>query len=154
MNKQALETREKNATFLIQLLAETFLVYTKTLNYHWNVTGPHFFTLHEVFEQQYKELSAFIDVIAERIRVLGFASPGSLKEFLQLAGNIQETEGRLSSAQSMVEDLLQDRQMLEKFIRINLTEVSQTEDEGTIDLLIYQLQAHQKAAWMLQAYLA
>ncbi len=137
------------ANGLSQVLAETYSIYLKTQNYHWNVKGPLFHTLHAMFEVQYTELAIAIDEIAERIRALGEPAPGSFSEFGRLS-NIKEETG-LPSAQEMISKLIEDQSTLVQTCKNVFPLAQQANDEPTADLLIRRMQVHEKTAWMLKS---
>jgi len=136
---------------LSKLLASSYLLFIKTQNFHWNVTGPHFQTLHTMFETQYNELFAANDEIAERIRALGHEAPGTMKEFVSLAF-IKEAQGK-KKAETMVKELLADHESIIEFIRNLIEKASGVRDEGTNDVLAPRIDAHEKTAWMLRSFL-
>ena len=142
------KSREEIAKGLSNLLADTYTLYLKTHNYHWNVTGPMFPTLHVMFETQYTELALAVDVIAERIRTLGVKAPGTYTEFAKLS-SIKETTGDLS-AQQMIADLLSGQESVVKTARSIFPVVHESHDEPTADLLTQRMQSHEKTAWMLE----
>ena len=144
--------RQKIAEGLAHLLADTYTLYLKTHNFHWNVTGPMFQTLHLMFEQQYNELSLAVDMIAERIRALGFPAPGTYKAYSQLS-SIPEAEG-VPSAEAMIRELVAGQEAVARTARSILPLVDQVHDEPTADLLTVRLQVHEKTAWMLRSLLA
>jgi starvation-inducible DNA-binding protein len=144
--------RERLAEGLNKLLADTYVLYLKTHNFHWNVTGPHFHALHLAFEQQYTELALAVDEIAERIRALGFPAPGTFREFERLA-SIEEPHG-VPTAQEMVRLLLDDQAVVGRRARILLPLAEQADDVATNDLLARRIQVHEKTAWMLRSQLA
>lgn len=144
------ENSELNALNLSQVLANTYVTYVKTQNFHWNVIDPRFHFLHEFFEENYKELAEAVDELAERIRMLKMRSPGSMKEFLYLA-TLDESEGSLS-ADKMLQELCRDREALIRQLKDKIDEASRTGDQGTADLLIQHLRKHEKAAWMLRSH--
>lgn len=133
------------------ILADTYVLYTKTQNFHWNVIDPRFHSLHVFWEKQYEELAEGIDEIAERIRILGERSPGSLKQFLDMT-SLNESDGDLSGDE-MLEVLLNDHETLCRFIRERIALAAKLGDEGTADLLIQRLRFHEKTAWMLRSHL-
>ena len=139
-------------TGLSHLLADTYTLYLKTHNYHWNVTGPQFNTLHTMFETQYTELALAVDEIAERIRALGAWAPGSYSEFARLS-SIKEAEG-IPSAEAMVADLAADQAAIVRTARSVFPTADDAGDEPTADLLTQRMQAHEKTAWMLRAMIA
>lgn len=132
-------------------LADTYVLYVKTQNFHWNVTDPRFFSLHSFFEEQYTSLADAIDVIAERIRMLHAKTPASLSAFLDLT-RLEEAKGELT-ADAMLEELLQDHQSIIDWIKPEIERSSNAGDEGTADMLIQRLRAHEKAAWMIRSQL-
>ena len=137
------------ANGLSRVLADTYSVYLKTQNYHWNVKGPLFHTLHAMFEAQYTELAIAIDEIAERIRALGEPSPGSFSEFARLT-TIKEENG-LPSAETMISNLIEDQSTIVKTCKDISPLVQDANDEPTADLLIRRMQIHEKTAWMLRS---
>lgn len=141
----------KVADELAHLLSDTYTLYLKTQNFHWNVTGPLFHSLHIMFEGQYQELADAVDEIAERIRALGAFAPASYTEFSKLS-SIKEAKGQYSS-EEMIKTLLQDHETLAHLITSIVTKAQQAEDEGTIDLLIGRAKSHEKTAWMLRSSL-
>ncbi len=145
-----MKTREEVASMLSSLLADTYFVYLKTQNYHWNVQGPRFVTLHKLFEEQYRELAQAIDSLAERVRFLGFRSPGSFIEFRKLS-QIQE-EVSIVTAEAMIEYLLADHETIAQNIREVVAVVQETGDSGTEDLLVQQLRWHEKNTWLLRSH--
>lgn len=144
--------REEIARGLARVLADTYTLYLKTHNFHWNVTGPLFNTLHLMFEEQYNELWAAVDQIAERIRVLGAPAPGSYKAFAELT-SIPEAEG-VPAAEEMIRQLVEGHEAAARTARDLFPVAEQAHDEGTADLLTQRLQAHEKTAWMLRSLLA
>lgn len=143
--------RREIAEGLGGVLADTYTLYLKTHNYHWNVTGPTFQMLHELFESQYNELAGAVDGIAERIRALDFPAPGSFSEFASLS-SIQEANG-VPQSQEMVKDLVNGNEAVVRTARSVIKTAQDAGDEGTADLLIARTQAHEKAAWMLRSHL-
>ncbi|HEX5705873.1 MAG TPA: DNA starvation/stationary phase protection protein [Pyrinomonadaceae bacterium] len=137
---------------LSKVLADTYTLYLKTHNYHWNVTGPMFHTLHLLFEEQYRELWAAGDRVAERIRALGFPAPGSFKEFSTLT-YLQEAEG-VPPAAEMIRQLVRDNETAARTARWALSVARSALDAPTEDLLTQRLAAHDRAAWMLRSLLA
>jgi starvation-inducible DNA-binding protein len=144
--------RKEIAQGLSKLLADTYTLYLKTHNFHWNVTGPMFQTLHLMFEQQYNELALAVDMIAERIRALGFSAPGTYKEFSELT-SIDETEG-VPSAKEMIRHLVAGQEAVVRTARSIFPSVENANDEPTADLLTQRMQVHEKTAWMLRSLLA
>ena len=143
--------RARIAEGLSRLLADDFALYLKTHNFHWNVTGPMFQTLHVMFEAQYNELWTALDAIAERIRALGFPAPGTTSELTQLA-SIAETQG-VPEAREMVRLLVQGHEAVARTARKMFPAVDKANDEPTADLLTQRLQVHEKTAWMLRSLL-
>ncbi len=143
--------REKIAEGLSHLLADSFTLYLKTHNFHWNVTGPMFNTLHVMFMDQYTELWNALDLIAERIRALGVAAPGTYREFAQLTV-IKESEGKVS-AEEMIKQLVAGQEAVTKTARSIFPLVDKAGDEPTADLLTQRLDVHEKTAWMLRSLL-
>ncbi len=143
--------REAIANGLSKLLADTYTLYLKTHNFHWNVTGPQFQTLHTMFEGQYNELALAVDAIAERIRSLGFKAPGSYAEFSKLT-SIKESTGNLS-ADKMIAELVVGQEQVAKTARNIFPIAEKASDEPTADLLTQRLQIHEKTAWMLRSML-
>jgi starvation-inducible DNA-binding protein len=136
---------------LSQLLANTYILYTKTQNFHWNVLGPHFHSYHKMFESQYQELADATDIIAERIRALNAPAPGSLTQFLKLA-ELKEEHNHLN-ANAMVRSLLKDHEWIAKKIAHLFAVAEAAEDEVTLDMLIVRKTEHDKTAWMLRSTL-
>jgi len=136
---------------LSKLLADTYTLYLKTHNFHWNVKGPMFQTLHIMFEQQYTELALAVDVIAERIRALGSAAPGTYSQFAALS-SIKEPDG-VPEAQEMIRQLVQDQEAVTRTARAMFKDVDAASDEPTADLLTQRMQIHEKTAWMLRSLL-
>jgi len=146
------EERKAIAEGLSKLLADTYTLYLKTHNFHWNVTGPMFQTLHLMFETQYNELALAVDLIAERIRALGFPAPGSYKEFSRLS-SIKEEEGT-PNAEEMIRLLVEGQEAVVRTARSVFPVVDRSNDEPTADLLTQRMQIHEKNAWMLRSLLA
>lgn len=145
------KARGEIAEGLSRLLADTYSLYLKTHNFHWNVTGPMFQTLHLMFETQYTELALAVDLIAERIRALGFPAPGTYSEFAKLSA-IEETPG-VPKAEEMIRLLVQGQETVARTARSIFSVVEQANDEPTADLLTQRLQVHEKTAWMLRSLL-
>jgi starvation-inducible DNA-binding protein len=144
--------REKIVTQLSKLLADSYTLYLKTHNYHWNVTGPLFNTLHSMFEQQYTELATAVDEIAERIRALGIKAPGSYTEFAKLT-SVEEGSGD-ESAEQMIRQLVIGQETVTRTAREAFPAADAAHDEPTADLLTQRMQVHEKNAWMLRSMLA
>ncbi len=146
------KARETVLAVLGRLLADEHVLYVKTRNFHWNVTGLDFGSLHALFEKQYDELSETIDEIAERIRALGGVAPGSMKEFLKLA-RLEEQPGDTLAAEKMIAALLSDYESVIRALRADIEVTGEAGDAGTDDFLTGILEAHEKTAWMLRAHL-
>ncbi len=144
--------RQAIADGLSKLLADTYTLYLKTHNFHWNVTGPMFQTLHLMFEEQYNELALAVDQIAERIRALGFPAPGTYKAFGKLS-SIQEDDG-VPVAEDMIRQLVEGQEAVVRTARSVFPAVDKAHDEPTADLLTQRMQVHEKTAWMLRSLLA
>ena len=145
------QDRAAIAEGLSRLLAATYTLYLKTHNFHWNVTGPMFNTLHTMFMTQYTELWTALDEIAERIRALGYPAPGSFSQFAQLA-SIKEEAG-VPKANDMIRQLVEGHEAAARTIRSVFPLAEQGSDEPTADLLTQRLQIHDKTAWMLRSML-
>lgn len=143
--------RMKIAEGLSRLLADTYTLYLKTHNFHWNVTGPMFQTLHLMFETQYSELAVAVDDIAERIRALGRPAPGTYKAFAELT-SIDEPDG-VPSAEDMIRQLVQGQETVARTAREIFPLAEKASDEPTADLLTQRMQVHEKTAWMLRSLL-
>lgn len=148
---QELPTSKQLAGDLSTFLADTYLVYVKSQNFHWNVTDPKFHSLHEFFEKQYEELAEAVDLIAERIRAVGEKSPGSMREFLELS-RLSESDTHLS-AHEMLSTLLNDHGAIIVWLRNAIEQAIAWGDQGTADLYIERLRVHEKTAWMIKAQL-
>ena len=146
------EDRSKIAGGLGRLLADSYTLYLKTHNYHWNVEGPQFNTLHQMFETHYTELATAVDEIAERIRALGVTAPGSYTAFAKLA-SVREASGD-ESAEDMVRELVLGQEAVVRTARDVLPLAEAANDEPTADLLTQRMQIHEKNAWMLRSMLA
>ncbi len=143
--------RKTIAEGLGRLLADSYTLYLKTHNFHWNVTGPMFNTLHLMFEQQYTELALAVDLIAERIRALGHPAPGSYEAFAKLTGIREETG--VPSAEEMIRQLVAGQEAVVRTARRLFPKVDKAHDEPTADLLTQRMQVHEKNAWMLRSLL-
>ncbi|WP_454722954.1 MULTISPECIES: Dps family protein [Cupriavidus] len=144
--------RKKIAEGLSKLLADTYTLYLKTHNFHWNVTGPMFNTLHLMFEAQYNELALAVDSIAERIRALGYPAPGTYKEYARLS-SIAEEEG-VPEATEMIRKLVEGQEAVVRTARSLFPVIDAAGDEPSADLLTQRMQTHEKTAWMLRSMLA
>lgn len=154
MNKQlniSEKDKEQIVQGLSQLLADTFSIYIKTHNFHWNVSGPMFVTLHTLFEQQYTELALAIDIIAERIRALGAFAPGSFKAFQDLT-SIPDMED-IPDALTMIALLVEDNETIIKTARSIIPLADKAYDTPTADLATARILVHEKTAWMLTSLL-
>lgn len=143
------ENREAIAEQLKLLLADSYTLYLQTHNFHWNVTGPQFRELHLMFEEHYTELAVAVDDIAERIRTLGVAAPGTYRAFAELS-SIKECEG-VPSATEMVVILTQSHEQVVKTCREALKAAQAAEDESSVALISDRMRVHEKTAWMLRA---
>jgi starvation-inducible DNA-binding protein len=143
--------RASIAEGLSRLLADTYTLYLKTHNFHWNVTGPMFQTLHLMFETQYNELALAVDLVAERIRALGFPAPGTYSEYVRLS-SIPETLG-VPKAKEMIRLLVEGQEAVVRTARSIFPLVEEVNDEPTADLLTQRMQVHEKTAWMLRSLL-
>jgi len=144
--------RAKLADGLSHLLADTYTLYLKTHNFHWNVTGPMFQTLHLMFETHYNELALAVDLIAERIRALGHVAPGSYRAYEKLS-SIREEQG-VPAATAMIRSLVKGHEAVAKTARAVFPVADAANDQPTADLLTQRLQVHEKTAWMLRSLLA
>ncbi len=136
---------------LSRLLADTYVLYLKTHNFHWNVEGPMFQTLHQMFMVQYTEAWNAIDPIAERIRALGHYAPGSYKQYAKLT-SVKEADG-VPKAQQMVRQLIEGQETVARTARSVLPLAEKANDQPTLDLLTQRLDIHEKNAWMLRSLL-
>jgi starvation-inducible DNA-binding protein len=141
--------REAIAKGLSRLLADTYVVYLKTHNFHWNVEGPMFQTLHQMFMEQYTEAWNAIDLVAERIRSLGHYAPGTYREYLELS-RVKETPG-VPGAEEMVKLLIEGQEAVVRTARELLPLAESADDQPTLDLLTQRMQVHEKNAWMLRS---
>jgi starvation-inducible DNA-binding protein len=144
--------RQEIAGGLSHVLADSYALYLKTHNFHWNVEGPMFRNLHLMFEEQYTELAGAVDLIAERIRALGQYAPGSFGQFARLA-SVKDAEG-VPKAEEMVKQLAADHERVEQTIRSVLPAAQRAGDEVTVGLLVDRLAVHEKTAWMLHSLTA
>jgi starvation-inducible DNA-binding protein len=144
-------SRAKIADGLSHLLGDTYTLYLKTHNFHWNVKGPMFQTLHLMFETQYTELALAVDLIAERIRALGYPAPGTYSEYAKLS-SIAETPG-VPKAIDMIKLLVEGQEAVVRTARSIFPVVEEVNDEPTADLLTQRMQVHEKTAWMLRSLL-
>ena len=144
--------RKEIAHGLSRVLADSYTLYLKTHNFHWNVTGPMFQTLHLMFETQYTELAIAVDLIAERIRALGFPAPGTYREFAELTSIDEPTS--IPSAPEMIKQLMEGQEAVVRTARSAFEIASQANDAPTEDLLTQRMQLHEKTAWMLRSLLS
>lgn len=145
------EARKEIVGGLSSLLADTYTLYLKTHNFHWNVTGPMFQSLHTLFEQEYTELAIAVDDIAERIRTLGYPAPGSYSEYTELS-SIEETRG-VPEAEEMIRLLVEANEAVVRTARSAFPAAEKANDESTADLLTERMRTHEKNAWMLRSIL-
>lgn len=141
--------RRKISDGLSRVLADTYTLYLKTHNFHWNVTGPQFNALHNMFMEQYTEMAAAVDEIAERIRALGFPAPGSYKQYAELS-SVEEETG-VPSAKGMIEQLVIGNETVVNTARQVFPVAEGANDQPTADLLTQRMQIHEKTAWMLRS---
>ena len=144
--------RQKIADSLSRVLADTYTLYLKTHNFHWNVTGPQFSTLHAMFEVQYAELALAVDLIAERIRALGHYAPGSYKQYSKLS-TVAEADD-VPAATDMLKQLVEGHEAVAKTARKVFPAAAKADDQPTADLMTERLNVHEKTAWMLRSMLA
>ncbi|MDD2701144.1 MAG: DNA starvation/stationary phase protection protein [Sideroxydans sp.] len=143
--------RRKVADGLGRMLADTYTLYLKTHNFHWNVTGPMFQTLHLMFMTQYTEAWNAVDLVAERIRALGYPAPGSYKEFAALT-SIKDSSGTIP-AKEMIKQLVDGQETVVRTAREVLPVAEKAGDQPTVDLLSARMEVHEKNAWMLRSLL-
>ena len=143
--------REDIASGLSRVLADSYTLYLKTHNFHWNVIGPMFQTLHLMFEVQYNELALAVDLVAERIRALGLPAPGTYKKFAKLSA-IKEDDG-VPKAQDMIRLLVEGHETVARTARQVFRVADSANDQPTCDLLTQRMQIHEKTAWMLRSLL-
>ena len=142
-----------SAEILNRLLSDEFLLYTKTRNYHWNVTGPRFHDLHKFFESLYEQLDEIMDNVAERVRYLGHWSFGTTEQFVKMA-RIKESVGDIPNDNGMLQNLLDDHETIIRQLRKDIETVDEKyNDAGTSDFLTGIMETHEKIAWMLRSYL-
>lgn len=147
------ENRQAIAEILCKLLADEFVLYTKTRNAHWNVEGPDFHSMHIFFEGQYQQLADLMDGVAERIRTIGHYAPGTLKEFLELT-HLSEVTNQKNDSAGFITELLADHDTIIDFIRGSIDAVQEKyNDAGTSDYITGFIETHEKMAWMLRAHL-
>lgn len=142
-------TKDEQISALTKVLADTYTLYLKTQNFHWNVKGPMFRSLHMLFEEQYTELARAIDEIAERIRSLGAYAPGSFRDYLELT-SIEEATGELK-AEVMLKALANDQAAIRETIGQTISIASELNDDVTTDLMVRRADVHEKSEWMLRS---
>lgn len=140
---------QKVADELKHFLADTYALYLKTQNFHWNVKGVDFYSLHKMFEEQYLELAEAVDEIAERLRAIGSYAPASFSQFAQLT-SIEEEKNEISSKE-MLQKLAKDHDLMAQNALEMIPKAQKAHDEGTADLLIQRSKVHDKVAWMLKS---
>ncbi len=143
--------REQISGGLSRVLADSYTLYLKTNNFDWNVTGPMFQTLHLMFETQYTELALAVDLVAERIRALGFPAPGTYRKFVELSA-IKEDDS-IPKAQDMIRRLVEGHETVARTAREVFSAANAASDHPTCDLLTQRMQVHEKTAWMLRSLL-
>ena len=156
MKKANIGITEKNtdavAVELSKLLADEFLLYTKTRNAHWNVTGDNFHANHIFFENQYKQLDEIIDSVAERMRKIGHFAPATMRSYLELA-HLTEYSERTNDGLGYMKDLLEDHESIIEFLRGNITPFAEKfKDYGTSDFITGLTETHEEMAWMIRSY--
>lgn len=144
------KTRTKVISVLSDVMADQYVLYTKTRNYHWNVTGEDFAQYHKLFEEQYSAIDEDIDDVAERIRALGGKTPATLAEFVK-AATLKEHPGKYPSAKAMIANLLADHETVIRSLRKAIEICDGVDDDGTEDFLTQLMEKHEKTAWMLRA---
>jgi starvation-inducible DNA-binding protein len=146
--------RAEVAQALSKILADEFLLYTKTRNAHWNIEGPDFYSVHKFFEAQYEQLDEIMDDVAERIRAIGHYAPASLKQYLQLT-SLTEQSRESNNSTGFITDLLDNHQSIIIHLRENINKfANEYLDMGTSDFVTGLMETHEKMAWMLKAHLA
>jgi starvation-inducible DNA-binding protein len=147
------ERLQKIANILNDDLADEYVLLTKTKNYHWNVEDPRFNDLHKFLDEQYEQLSAAVDEIAERVRAIGGRTRATLKEFIS-SSQIREDVGSYPNADTMLGNLLSDHETIIKTLRKNINECQELNDEGTANFLTDKMEEHEKMAWMLRSFIS
>ncbi len=145
------EQREEIASGLSRMLADSYSLYLKTHNFHWNVTGPMFMTLHTLFEQEYTEIAIAVDEIAERIRALGVFAPGAFSTYTSLSSIPEETG--VPDARNMIRQLMEGQEAVVRTARSVVPIAENAGDAPTADLLVRRMEVHEKNAWMLRSLL-
>jgi len=146
------EVRDRVIGILNRTLADEHTLYVKTRNYHWNVTGPQFHSLHEMLEEFYEKLAPFADDLAERVRMMGGRAIGTMAEFSQQT-RLSEQPGEVPEARKMVENLVADHEQIIRDLRQDIDVCEELNDQGTMDFLTGLMEEHEKMAWMLRAHL-
>ncbi|HEY2583859.1 MAG TPA: DNA starvation/stationary phase protection protein [Mucilaginibacter sp.] len=148
------ESRKAVSDELVKLLADEFVLYTKTRNAHWNVEGKDFHSMHLFFESQYEELDDIMDSVAERIRTIGHYAPATLKSFLDLTHLTEKLDSK-NDSMTFIKELLEDHESIIEFIRGNIDPfASKYKDYGTSDFITGLMETHEKLAWMLRSHLS
>ena len=147
------ESLQKIANILNDDLADEYVLLTKTKNYHWNVEDPRFNDLHKFLDEQYEQLSAAVDEIAERVRAIGGRPRATLREFIS-SSQIREDVGSYPNADTMLGNLLSDHETIIKTLRKNINECQELNDEGTANFLTDKMEEHEKMAWMLRSFIS
>lgn len=147
------KARAQIAVLLAKLLADEYILLTKTRNAHWNVEGPDFHAMHGFFESQYEQIDESVDEVAERIRALGHGAPGSLAQMLKQT-RLKEITQHLTRSSDFIEVLLEDHESIIRSLREDAPKCAKLGDDGTNDFLVGLMEAHEKMAWMLRASLA
>lgn len=143
---------QKVAEHLNRILSDEYVFLTKLLKYHWNITGPNFFPLHKLLDDQYREVFAMVDAIAERTRSIGHIAFGTLQEF-STHTRLKEKPGKNPSAFDMIADLVKDHETIIMHLRKDIPEIEEMTDFGTMDFLTGVMEQHEKMAWFLRAHL-
>jgi starvation-inducible DNA-binding protein len=153
MKRKALDekTIDKITKQLSHFLSDTFVLYVKTLNFHWNMVGTEFFMYHKLLEKQYEDMAKAIDEIAERIRMLGRIAPGTMADFLKLS-SLKEGSSKLGQKQ-MIKELVESHENLVEECHELIQFTESVNDQGTSDLVIEQIRFHAKQAWLLRSHL-
>jgi len=147
------ESRKEIINTLNTLLAGENVLYQKIRNYHWNVTGPQFHSLHEVFEVQYTELATSIDELAERVRQLGGFATGTYHEYIEMSSVKEDAPGKVLQAHAMVSNAVDSHEVVIRALREAIEKAEDAKDTGTADFLTGKMEDHEKMAWMLRAFL-
>jgi starvation-inducible DNA-binding protein len=147
------DARKKSVAVLNTVLSSAAVLYTKTRNYHWNVVGPQWHDLHELFEQQYEAIAASMDEVAERARSVGGKAVGTMGEFIQCSKIAEEKPNTFPNARTMVQNLVNDHEAIIRDLRESVDATEEWGDAGTSDFLTALMEAHEKMAWMLRSYL-